>query len=345
MLISIIVPVYNMENFLSKCLDSLKNQSYRNLEIILVNDGSTDDSGRICTQYAKEDSRFTVIHKKNGGVSSARNTGLQAAKGQYIGFVDPDDWVDLYMFEKLYRLIKEYKSDISICGYYMEDATGSLLNSYNPGAIQKLNRNEALNNILVPNGIQGFVCNKLFSAALLKEQQPLSFDPSIHFGEDLLFCCEAFLRCETLVYDPQPHYHYIMHQNNATQAQYSVKRLTLLNALDKIIDKLAEEERIQAGPYKNFYMHTNISLLMYGMHEKKSSRDIRKQLKEKASNYKLRDLTDVSVKLSCAIVRMSITLFYFIWNVRQTLNLARQSLRRPSLKPLRAIMGNIFFTR
>ena len=345
MLISIIVPVYNMETFLSKCLDSLKNQSYRNLEIILVNDGSTDGSGQICNQYAQEDSRFIVIHKKNGGVSSARNIGLQAAKGQYIGFVDPDDWVDPYMFEKLYRLIKEYKANISICGYYMEDEAGSLLNSYQPGAIQKLNRKEALNNVLIPNGIQGFVCNKLFSAALLKGQQPLRFDPSIHFGEDLLFCCEAFLRCETLAYDPQPHYHYIMHQNNATQPQYSVKKLTLLNALNKIIDKLAEEEHIEVGPYKNFYMHTNISLLMYGMHEKKSSSDIRKQLKKNAFHYKLHDLTDVSVKISCAIVRMSITLFYFIWNVRQTINLARQSLRRPSLKPLRAFMGNIFFTR
>ena len=103
--ISIIVPVYNVEKYLEKCIDSILNQSYQNLEIILIDDGSTDNSGSICDEYKKKDQRVQVIHQKNQGQSSARNAGLNIAKGSYIGFVDSDDWIEQNMYEKLYKNI------------------------------------------------------------------------------------------------------------------------------------------------------------------------------------------------------------------------------------------------
>lgn len=120
--ISIIVPVYNVEKYLEECLDSIKAQTFHNWECILVDDGSSDRSPTICDSYAAEDPRFRVIHKANGGVSAARNAALAEARGEYIGFTDPDDWIDPHMFEHLLRLIKTYDADIAQVGFSMEFA-------------------------------------------------------------------------------------------------------------------------------------------------------------------------------------------------------------------------------
>ena len=116
--ISIIIPVYNVENYIERCIDSLISQSYINLEIILVDDGSTDKSGEICDRYAVVDNRIKVIHIKNSGRGEARNIGLSQANGQYIGFVDSDDWVEKDLYKYMIENIEETKADISICAYY-----------------------------------------------------------------------------------------------------------------------------------------------------------------------------------------------------------------------------------
>ena len=114
-LISIIVPVYNVEKYLKKCVDSIVNQTYKNLEIILVDDGATDNSGKICDELVELDNRIKVYHKKNGGLSDARNYGVERATGDYIGFVDSDDYIDAEMYEKLYEAIKKENVDVAEC--------------------------------------------------------------------------------------------------------------------------------------------------------------------------------------------------------------------------------------
>jgi len=116
-LISIIIPVYNVEDYLARCLESILFQSFKDFEVLLIDDGSTDGSGKICDAYAQNDTRIRVIHKVNGGVSSARNVGLNNANGQYISFVDSDDFVHPCFLEFLYNSIKSSKADISICDY------------------------------------------------------------------------------------------------------------------------------------------------------------------------------------------------------------------------------------
>jgi len=116
-IISVIVPIYSVEKYLSRCIESIINQTYRNIEIILVNDGSPDNCGQICDEYAKKDERIYVIHKKNGGLSDARNAGLKIAKGEYISFVDSDDWIHEKYIEKLYDLITKSNADISMCDF------------------------------------------------------------------------------------------------------------------------------------------------------------------------------------------------------------------------------------
>ena len=115
--ISVIVPIYKTEQFLSKCIDSIINQTYKNLEIILVDDGSPDNCPKICDEYAKRDNRIKVIHKENGGLSSARNAGIEIATGDFSAFVDSDDWIDSDMYESLVKLSDEYNADIAECGY------------------------------------------------------------------------------------------------------------------------------------------------------------------------------------------------------------------------------------
>ena len=123
-LISIIIPVYNVAPFLSQCIQSVLDQTYTHLEVIIVDDGSTDESPAICDKFAKLDTRIKVIHKKNGGLSDARNAGLDIASGDFIGFVDSDDWIDNDMYETLYNLISQYGADISACTHYLEYEDG-----------------------------------------------------------------------------------------------------------------------------------------------------------------------------------------------------------------------------
>ncbi len=160
-LISIIVPVYKVEEYIRECLDSIINQTYTNLEIILVDDGSPDDCGKICDEYAAKDSRIKVIHQQNGGLSAARNAGLDIASGGYIGFVDSDDFIELNMYKELHKCLIENDADMSICGI-KRFGDESKSDSYGN---RKLNKNEYLKELLKDN-IKSYACNKLYKRYL-----------------------------------------------------------------------------------------------------------------------------------------------------------------------------------
>ncbi|WP_371025208.1 glycosyltransferase [Paraclostridium ghonii] len=314
MLISIIVPVYNAEIFLTRCLESIKNQTYLNLEVILVNDGSTDSSGLICDKYSKIDSRFICIHKENEGVSSARNIGLSLAKGKYIGFVDSDDWIEPNMFENLYKLILDKNADIAMCGYVKQDLDGNILNKENKSQINLYNTWEALNNILDESKFRGFLCNKLFSKEIINQACDGKFKNDIHFCEDLLFCCQCILKSKVLVYDSTPYYHYIIHNNNTCKLNYSIKKLTSLTAVEEIIKLIDGKNGININDYKTMYIHMNISLIMYGIYEKSINKSIYRDLKNNLHKYKIRDINKTKVKISCIVCRINTKAFYLLWN-------------------------------
>ncbi|MGJ0706244.1 glycosyltransferase family 2 protein, partial [Enterococcus avium] len=164
--ISIIVPVYDVEKYLKKCVDSILNQTFKDFELILVDDGSPDNSGAICDQYAEKDSRVRVIHKENGGLSDARNAGIEVARGKYLGFVDSDDFVNEDMYKQLYTSIIENNADLSICGIF------DLYEGKTP--IKKtekkllLNRNEAMIMIFHGNEISVHAYNKLYKKEIFE---------------------------------------------------------------------------------------------------------------------------------------------------------------------------------
>ena len=155
-LVSIVVPVYNVEKYLERCVDSLINQTYKNIEIILVDDGATDNSGELCDKLLFKDSRIKVFHKLNGGLSDARNYGINQATGEYLLFVDSDDWVENEIVEKLYNSIEQNSADISVCGFN-DLVDDTITNKRGPVENKTLNSIDAINSLLYDGDSIGVV--------------------------------------------------------------------------------------------------------------------------------------------------------------------------------------------
>ncbi len=208
-LISVIVPVYCAEETIERCLCSIVEQTYSNLEIILVNDGSIDNSGEICNSWARKDKRIHVIHQENQGVSNARNTALDMCCGDYIGFVDSDDWIEPAMYQTLVLNAVKFHSEISICGYVTNEKA---VDCFKMDATEKLlSTKEAIQFLLGQKSFQGFTWNKLFSKKLIEENR-LRFCKDIQYGEDWIFTGSTILAAKQIVYTEKPFYHYIQRE-------------------------------------------------------------------------------------------------------------------------------------
>ena len=181
-LVSVIIPAYNIEDYIGRCLDSIISQTYKNLEIIVVDDGSRDHTGEILDNYAKKDRRIKVIHKENGGVSSARNKGIEAAEGDYIGFIDGDDLIESEMYKTLVDLLEEENADIAHCGYQM--VFPDRVDYYhNTGKKKIQTTEEGLKDLLSGEMIEPGLVNKLYKKELIKNCR---LDETVKINEDLL---------------------------------------------------------------------------------------------------------------------------------------------------------------
>ncbi len=206
--ISIIVPVYKVEPYLRKCLDSIVNQTYRNLQVILVDDGSPDNCGRICDEYAAKDSRIEVIHQENGGLSAARNAGLRLATGDYIGFVDSDDWIELDMYEYLLENALKYQADIAVCGH-KECSTRCSINR-GVEKIQLLYNELALELLISDDVVQNFVWDKLYKSNLFHN---IEFPEGRNY-EDIAIMYKLFISSSILVFLPESKYNYLQRSDS-----------------------------------------------------------------------------------------------------------------------------------
>lgn len=227
--ISIIVPIYNLDYLLSKCVDSILAQTFTNFELILVNDGSTDNSGEMCEKYAEADSRVKVIHKENGGVASSRNAGLKVAQGKYIGFVDNDDFVNKFMFETLYNHAILHSSDIVICDFQEVDEGQSLPKEYSSDyKIQQFNNIEALNQLYTPKNVTFVVpWNKLYKRYLFNEIQykhgNINDDETV--AHKLLYYSQKITYIKTRLY------YYVQRKGSQMDSSFSIKRFDAIYAL------------------------------------------------------------------------------------------------------------------
>lgn len=220
--ISIIVPVYNAEKQLHHCLDSILNQKYKFIELILINDGSTDRSGKICDEYAYKDNRIKVIHQRNQGPSKARNVGISVATGDYIQFVDSDDTIEINMTSKMVDDIND-NVDLVICGYKSVNKSGSktIIKEYSTTLNGTYCKNDFLSNLgyLISQGLVNSPCNKIYSSRIINKFN-LSFDESINMGEDLLFNLMYFNYCEKVKISNECLYNYLLFNENSLTINY-----------------------------------------------------------------------------------------------------------------------------
>lgn len=187
-LVSVIIPIYNTEKFLPLCINSVLNQTLTDIEVLLVNDGSTDGSGKICDEYACKDQRIQVIHTLNQGVSHARNQGLETAKGEYIAFMDSDDWIETNMIATLYQLIRTNEAGLATCGYIIENEDGRPIYHINEVKSGKLTQWEAIHSLFNDRyyKYKGNLWDKLYHKKII-DKHHLKFNEHIYYNEDRLF--------------------------------------------------------------------------------------------------------------------------------------------------------------
>lgn len=242
-LVSIIVPIYNSENYIQRCVKSLINQTMKNIEIILINDGSTDNTLSILNELKKKDSRISVITKHNGGVSSARNMGLKYSKGKYITFVDADDWCESNMIEKMYKMAENKKVDIVSCGHSMDDKHGkSFYTNVIKYDMHSLDNNE-IGKILHYSTISYSIA-KLYKNNIIKDNN-IKFNENISMGEDALFVCDYLLHINSAGIVNIPGYHYVRCNNDSLSTKF-------VPNIDIFIENIWKKLDILYDRYKEF---------------------------------------------------------------------------------------------
>ena len=239
--ISVIVPVYNVEKYLNKCIESIVNQTYRNLEIILVDDGSPDNCPQMCDEWAKKDDRIIVIHKENGGLSDARNKGLDIATGEYIGFVDSDDWIDLDLYECFVSKFKKNNASIIACNVVKvyEDKIEKNINEVKK---EVYNVEEALNELIHGRTFRAVVWNKLYHKNTINK---IRF-PYGKTHEDEFFTYKVLSNANKLIYVPNKFYYY-RQRSGSIMNLWSTKHLDVLEAFNERLYFLKQN-------YSNLYI-------------------------------------------------------------------------------------------
>lgn len=218
-LITVVIPVYNVEAYVEKCVTSVCNQHYTNLDIILVDDGSTDSSGKICDELAKKDTRIRVLHTENHGLSAARNAGIDIAKGSLIGFVDSDDWIEPDMYSFLYNLMKEHDADVTVCTHYI-DKNGKSKCKRQMDHPVICNRDETMELLMIDKLLHNYAWDKLYKIELF---EGLRYPEGILY-EDIAFTFKVLYRAKKNVIFAQPKYHYLVRPGSIVSQRYTVKR-------------------------------------------------------------------------------------------------------------------------
>lgn len=226
-LVSIIVPIYNVEPYLDKCINSLVRQTYTNLEIILVDDGSKDKSGEICDLWAKKDNRIKVIHKKNGGASDARNKGLDIALGDIISFIDSDDYISIYFYEKLINIMEQTNADIVECGFTMfnkkEKINDSSINNFD---FKSFNTQEAMQELILNHNLSTIPCNKIYKRHVIDK---LRFKVG-KINEDDFFTYLTFDNAKKITKVNTELYYYLQREDSTMGKIYQLNRLNEIEA-------------------------------------------------------------------------------------------------------------------
>ena len=249
--ISVIVPCYNVENFIEKCMDSILNQTYKNLEIILVEDCSTDNTKKIIKQYSKYDNVKLVFNKENHGLSYSRNTGLQHATKEYISFIDSDDYIDLDFYEKLMKSIIKNKSDVAVCDIKVVDEEQQrtiIEKACNSDKVSKL--------AIIDNGLAASACNKLFKREIISKYM---FEEG-KVNEDIAVVIPAIVNSDKISYVQDRYYYYIQRNGSIQNSKFSYKRFDIVHAIDLTLERITKSR--ERSKIKDILVYNQLIVLL-----------------------------------------------------------------------------------
>ena len=315
-LISIIIPVYNVEKYLRNCINSVIAQTYKNIEIILVDDGSLDTCPAICDEYAKKDLRINVIHKKNGGLSDARNTGIELAKGKYITFIDSDDDVSREYIEYLYELLIKNHTKMSIATHTVISNKKRI--SWGNGYTKKLlTTEECLDRMLCDQGFSISAWAKLYSKELFKEVR----FPKGKLNEDNGTTYKLVLQCEKIAYGNKSIYNYYKRENSITTSKFNLKKIDLVELTDKMCNEIDRK-------YPNLKNSTNkkrvtsrfsvlrqMAVAKLNEEEKVLEKEIVKYIKQRKKQILENNKMSKRDKIALITLMMGKSFFAFSWKI------------------------------
>jgi glycosyltransferase involved in cell wall biosynthesis len=309
-LISVIVPIYNVDSYLNKCIDSILEQSHKNIELILINDGSTDQSGEICDAYAVADKRIKVVHKSNSGVSDTRNHGLDIAKGDYIGFVDSDDWIEPEMLEVMLTEIKRKKTQMCVCTKFIRDGQIFSNSSIGEESLNKIRSIESLLKINFPTSL--WSC--LYSKEILEDKR---LNKEIHHLEDLDFQLRVLENVRNVSICKIPLYHYRLRDGSANTIGFNSKVLTCMKILPEVEKFLNENSNINKK-----YLSITRSRLTLTV----TSSMVRSNYNDQSLGIRMRDFarsslagtvfSDINYKKKILIIMLAISFNFYAWFYR-----------------------------
>ena len=304
-LISIIVPIFKVEKYLRECLNSIINQTYKNLEIILIDDGSPDNSGKICDEYAKKDKRIKVIHKENEGVSIARNIGIKSANGDYVTFIDSDDYVANNYIEILYKYFKEFNADLSICGV-IDVKNGEKIRE-SKEFYKIADGRETLKELLDEKYFSCVIWAKMFKANIIKNYE---FNPETKIAEDLELLYKLLPTLDKVVIDTKNKlYFFRERENSAISDKFNINHLTEIDISNNIVNYVSKNfPEIKKYAIKR-YIRVNMSYIFKILKQDEIDDEILERLRNNIIRYK----QQVYYKFS---IKRKILLFNIIHNFR-----------------------------
>lgn len=303
-LISVIVPIYNVQNYLKRCVDSITNQTYSNLEIILVDDGSTDTSGEICDQYAKQDERIIVIHQENGGLSQARNSGMKIMTGNYVVFIDSDDFVSEDYVEYLSLLINQYDADISVCCHkkfyenrYFDENKGKI----DEFKTKVFSGEEAVEDLCYQKHLYNSAWAKMYDTKLF---DGISYPVGCLY-EDLGTTYKLFLKSKRIVMGYEQKYFYFQRQNSIMHFKFSYRNMDRVILSKQLYDDVKDiSDALKKAASSRFFI-SNIQVLREIPYEAREFIEERKQIEQNIKKYRKLVLKDRNGKKINRLIALS----------------------------------------
>lgn len=315
--VAVVIPVYNVESYLEQCLDSIITQTHTNLEIIIVDDGSTDRSGHICDDYAKKDSRIKVIHQQNEGLSAARNTGIRRATSEYITFVDSDDWIESTMIETLIHDLLHGHSDISVIGRFLEYGNRTIDDSN--GVFAAMTPEACLKQMLYANGIDNSACGKLYKT---KAFSSITFPYGKEF-EDTETTYKLVMESQQISLHSVPLYHYRKTSpQSITHGPFSLRKMDLINQAQNITKEIARKYPTLEKACSRFLMHAYLSILARALDAKNHNKKIISQLYTYIKKYRKNVIKDINApksdKIALCCTFFGYKTYYLVWKLIYT---------------------------